>query len=53
LGDYYYSGYQVNKNLHIAKNYYEKAALNGNSQGMINLGLMYQKGLIDTPKFNH
>jgi TPR repeat protein len=47
LGDYYYSGYHVGKDLTKAKMCYEKAANKGNSQGFINLGLLYQKGLVD------
>ena len=41
MGDYYYSGYYVQKDLTKAKSYYEKAASKGLSQGFINIGLMY------------
>ncbi len=44
LGDYYYSGYHIGKDIPKAKICYEKAAMKGNSQGFINLGLLYQNG---------
>lgn len=46
LGDYYYSGYHIGKDVAKAKMCYEKAAAKGNSQGFINLGLLYQKGMV-------
>jgi TPR repeat protein len=41
MGDYYYSGYYVQKDYEKAKGYYEKAGSKGLSQGLINIGLMY------------
>ena len=46
LGDYYYSGFHIGKDITRAKMCYEKAAGKGNSQGFINLGLLYQKGMV-------
>jgi TPR repeat protein len=40
LGDYYYSGYFVNKNYENAKILYEKAAERNDSQAYVNLALM-------------
>ena len=45
LGDYYYSGFHVHKNLEFAKSLYEKAAQKNNSQALVNLGVMIEKGL--------
>ena len=46
LGDYYYSGYYVDKNYDSAKILYEKAAERGDSQAFLNLALMQEKGLL-------
>ena len=43
LGDYYYSGYHTIKDLQKARQWYEKAAEQDNSQALINLGLLYEK----------
>ncbi|CAM6001507.1 unnamed protein product, partial [Sphagnum balticum] len=46
LGDYYYSGYFVDRNLEWAQGLYEKAAERGDSQALLNLGIMQEKGLL-------
>lgn len=46
LGDYYYSGYFVAKNLENAKLLYEKAGEKGDSQALLNLAIMQEKGLL-------
>lgn len=45
LGDYYYSGYYVEKDLYFAQKLYEKAAEKNHSQAIVNLGVMVEKGL--------
>jgi TPR repeat protein len=45
LGDYYYSGYFVDKNYEYAKKLYELAREKGNTQALLNIGLMKDKGL--------
>ena len=47
LGDYYYSGYFVEKNYEYAKKLYDMAREKGNTQAMLNIGLMKEKGLVD------
>lgn len=51
LGDYYYSGFYVEKNLENARLLYEKAAEKGESQAVLNLALMLDKGLL--PQGSH
>jgi TPR repeat protein len=46
LGDYYYSGYFVGKNIENAKILYEKAGEKGDSQALLNLAIMHDKGLM-------
>lgn len=46
LGDYYYSGHFVDRNYDNARILYEKAAERGESQAMLNLALMQDKGLL-------
>lgn len=46
LGDYYYSGFFVDKNTDNARLLYEKAARKGDSQAYLNLALMIEKGLL-------
>jgi TPR repeat protein len=46
LGDYYYSGYFVGKNVENAKLLYEKAGEKGDSQALLNLAIMHDKGLM-------
>ena len=48
LGDYYYSGYHVDRNYDHARVIYEKAAEKQESQAFLNLALMQEKGLIPT-----
>lgn len=45
LGDYYYSGYYVEKDYEFAQRLYEKAAEKMNSQAIVNLGVMVEKGI--------
>lgn len=45
LGDYYYSGYHVGKNVEFAKSLYEKSAKKNDSQALVNLGVLIEKGL--------
>jgi TPR repeat protein len=46
LGDYYYSGHFVEKNYDNARILYEKAGEKGESQALLNLALMQEKGLL-------
>jgi TPR repeat protein len=46
LGDYYYSGYFVSRNTENARLLYEKAAERGDSQALLNLAIMQEKGLL-------
>jgi TPR repeat protein len=46
LGDYYYSGHFVAKNAENAKILYEKAGEKGDSQALLNLAIMQEKGLM-------
>ena len=46
LGDYYYSGYFVGKNLENARVLYEKAGEKGDSQALLNLAIMQENGLL-------
>ena len=46
LGDYYYSGFYTSKNIQNAQVLYEKAAEKGESQAVLNLALMLDKGLL-------
>jgi TPR repeat protein len=46
MGDYYYSGYYVDKSYESARILYERAAEKGDSQAYLNLALMEEKGLI-------
>ena len=44
VGDFYYSGYGVAKvDIEKAITYYEKAALWGNVDSLLNLGAIYEK----------
>ncbi len=40
LGDYFYSGFYVNKNIPEAVQLYQMAATEGQSQAMLNLSLL-------------
>lgn len=46
LGDYYYSGFYIDKNYENAQLLYEKAAEKGESQALVNIALMIDKGLL-------
>ena len=46
LGDYYYSGYYVAKNAESAQVLYEKAGEKGDSQALLNLAIMHDKGIM-------
>jgi uncharacterized protein len=46
LGDYYYSGFHVDRNYENARILYEKAAEKEDSQAFLNLALMHEKGLL-------
>ncbi len=46
LADYYYSGYFVTKNVENAQILYEKAGEKGESQALLNLAIMQEKGLM-------
>lgn len=46
LGDYYYSGYHVDKDYEFAQKLYQKAAEKSNSQALVNLGVMIEKGIL-------
>jgi TPR repeat protein len=45
LGDFYYSGLGVKKDIDYAKVLYEKAVSKGDSKAMINMGVMMEKGI--------
>lgn len=45
LGDFYYSGYYVHKDVEYAKTLYEKAAQKMETKAMVNLGVMAEKGI--------
>lgn len=46
LADYYYSGHFVPKNVESSKILYEKAGEKGDSQALLNLAIMQEKGLM-------
>ncbi len=50
MGDYYYSGYYVDRNYEFARKLYEKAWEKGNSQALVNLGVMKEKGIGEDEK---
>jgi TPR repeat protein len=50
LGDFYYNGFGVKKDLDYAKVLYEKAAEKRDSKALISLGAMMEKGIGFTEK---
>lgn len=49
LGDYHFSGFGCSKDEQLAITLYKKAAILGDTQALVNLGLLYEQGIIQAP----
>ena len=49
LADYNYSGFGCSKDQQQAISFYKKASSLGDTQALVNLGLLYEQGLIQAP----
>ena len=49
LADYHFSGFGCSKDPQQAISFYKKASSLGDTQALVNLGLLYEQGLISAP----